>query len=113
MARTGLTIRILSRRAAAGRLLRLCTVASLLALLAGHAAGEEVSVEKITVEEARLPRLAGTDDWYLLRQLEAFRNGVRGTHADDRTGRQMRAMAAVLPNDQALKDVVAFIQSIQ
>ena len=59
------------------------------------------------------PRLAGTDDWYLLRQLEAFRNGVRGTHADDRTGRQMRAMAAVLPNDQALKDVVAFIQSIQ
>jgi cytochrome c553 len=58
------------------------------------------------------PRLAGSDDWYLLRQLEAFRNGVRGTHVDDRTGRQMRAMAAVLPNEQALNDVVAFIQSI-
>ncbi len=58
------------------------------------------------------PRLAGSDDWYLLRQLEAFRHGVRGTHMDDRTGRQMRAMAAVLPNEQALRDVIAFIGSI-
>lgn len=56
------------------------------------------------------PRLAGSDDWYLLAQLQAFRTGVRGTQADDRTGRQMRAMAGVLPSDQALQDVVAFIR---
>ena len=48
-----------------------------------------------------------------LAQLEAFRGGVRGTHADDRTGKQMRAMAGVLPNDQALKDVVAFIRTLE
>ncbi len=59
------------------------------------------------------PRLAGTDDWYLLAQLEAFRVGQRGTHADDRTGKQMRAMAAVLPDEQALKNVVAFIRSLE
>lgn len=58
------------------------------------------------------PRLAGADDWYLLGQLQAFREGSRGSHAGDRTGRQMRAMAAVLPDEQAVRDVVAFIRSL-
>lgn len=59
------------------------------------------------------PRLAGTDDWYLLAQLESFRDGRRGSHPDDRTGRQMRAMAGVLPDDQAVRDVIAFIRSLE
>lgn len=59
------------------------------------------------------PRLTGTDDWYLLSQLQAFRSGQRGAHPDDRTGRQMAAMAAVLPDEQALKNVVAFIRSLE
>ncbi len=58
------------------------------------------------------PRLAGSDDWYLLAQLDAFRVGNRGTHPQDKTGRQMRAMAGVLPGDQARADVVAFIRSL-
>lgn len=58
------------------------------------------------------PALAGADDWYLLAQLTAFRTGKRGMHADDRSGRQMRAMSAVLPSDEAVKDVVVFIQSL-
>lgn len=58
------------------------------------------------------PRLAGADDWYLLAQLQDFREGTRGTHPDDRTGKQMRAMAAVLPGEQALRDVVAFIRGL-
>ncbi len=57
------------------------------------------------------PRLAGSDDWYLLAQLDAFRAGQRGAHPQDRTGKQMRAMAGVLPDDQAVRDVVAFIRS--
>lgn len=57
------------------------------------------------------PALAGSDDWYLMAQLKAFRDGSRGAVAGDRTGRQMRAMAAVLPSEQALADVIAFIQS--
>tara|TARA_R110002110_G_scaffold205066_5_gene416874 strand:- start:61044 stop:61682 length:639 start_codon:yes stop_codon:yes gene_type:complete len=58
------------------------------------------------------PRLAGSDDWYLLAQINAFRDGSRGAHPDDRTGRQMRAMAGVLPDEQAIRDVVAFIASL-
>lgn len=59
------------------------------------------------------PRLAGADDWYLKSQLRAFRSGSRGSHPQDRTGRQMRAMAAVLPGEQAIADIVAFIRSIE
>ena len=58
------------------------------------------------------PRLAGTDDWYLEAQLLAFRSGERGSHPEDTTGKQMRAMAMVLPNDQAVKDVVAYLRSL-
>lgn len=58
------------------------------------------------------PRLSGGSDWYLEAQLLAFRAGTRGSHLDDRTGRQMQAMAAVLPNEQAVQDVVAFISSL-
>jgi cytochrome c oxidase subunit 2 len=58
------------------------------------------------------PRLAGSDDWYLGEQVRAFRTGERGAHPDDRTGKQMRAMAMVLPSDQAVADVVAFIRSL-
>lgn len=58
------------------------------------------------------PRLAGGDDWYLQAQLLAFRSGQRGAHADDKTGRQMRAMAAILPDEQAVRDVVAYLHSL-
>lgn len=57
------------------------------------------------------PRLAGTDDWYLEAQLLAFRSGARGARQEDTTGRQMRAMAVILPDDQAVRDVVAYLHS--
>jgi len=59
------------------------------------------------------PRLAGADDWYLLAQLQAFRAGNRGAQPGDRTGRQMRAMAGVLPDDAAVAAVVAYIRSLE
>ena len=59
------------------------------------------------------PALAGVDDWYLMSQIEAFRSGVRGTHADDRLGAQMRSMAAVLGSEQAARDVVSYIRSLE
>jgi cytochrome c553 len=58
------------------------------------------------------PRLAGSDDWYLMAQLEAFRSGQRGAHPDDRTGRQMKAMAALLPDEKVMADVLAFIRGL-
>lgn len=59
------------------------------------------------------PALAGGSDWYLLSQLQAYRSGQRGAKPEDRSGRQMAAMAAVLPDEQALRDVVAFIASLE
>lgn len=58
------------------------------------------------------PRLAGTSDWYMVRQLKSFKAGVRGSHADDTYGKQMAPMAAALTDDQAIADVVAYINSL-
>jgi cytochrome c553 len=58
------------------------------------------------------PRLSGSDDWYLLEQLKAFRAGSRGAHPKDRTGKQMRAMAGLLPDDKTVQDVVVFIRTV-
>lgn len=58
------------------------------------------------------PRLAGTSDAYLLRQLEGFQKGFRGSSASDRLGRQMALMARSLPDEQTRRDVVAYVRSL-
>jgi len=59
------------------------------------------------------PRLAGRDDWYLVRQLHNYQSGRRGYDREDIFGTQMRAMAATLASDQAINDVVAFIATLE
>jgi cytochrome c oxidase subunit 2 len=59
------------------------------------------------------PSLTVTNDWYLVRQLQNFKAGVRGDHPDDTFGAQMRAAAQVLSDDEAIRDVVAYINSLQ
>jgi len=54
------------------------------------------------------PPLAGLDGWYQLEQLKKFKSGVRGSHAQDTFGAQMRAASYGLMNDQDLNDVVSF-----
>jgi cytochrome c oxidase subunit 2 len=56
------------------------------------------------------PALAGVDDWYLVRQFELFRKGIRG--ADDKYGRQMVMMAPALPTDEDVRNVVSYIQTL-
>lgn len=58
------------------------------------------------------PALAGTDDWYLLRQFENFRNGVRGRAEGDKWGAQMVLMAPALPDEQVARNVIAYINSL-
>jgi len=58
------------------------------------------------------PSLAGLNDWYLLRQLEKFKAGVRGNHPDDSYGQQMRAAAGLLADRQAMADVVRYITTL-
>jgi cytochrome c oxidase subunit 2 len=58
------------------------------------------------------PALAALQDWYVVRQLQNYKTGVRGTHAKDTFGAQMRPMAMTLADDQAIKDVAAYIVSL-
>ena len=59
------------------------------------------------------PKLRGQSDWYLVRQLEKFRSGVRGGAPGDSYGAQMRASVSVLPDEAAINDVVAYINSLE
>ncbi len=52
-------------------------------------------------------------NWYQLSQLANYKKGLRGTHPDDIYGQQMAPMAAILPDEQAMNDVVAYISSLQ
>jgi cytochrome c oxidase subunit 2 len=59
------------------------------------------------------PSLVGQHDWYLKRQLENFKKGVRGQHKDDLYGVQMLLMSRALQNEQAINDVVAYINTLK
>lgn len=59
------------------------------------------------------PRLAGQNDWYLVAQIKKFQQGQRGYHNADHGGRQMRPMVATLATDEAINNVVAYINSLQ
>ncbi len=58
------------------------------------------------------PSLRQQHDWYLSAQLHKFREGIRGANPEDITGSQMRSMAMTLPDEQAIKDVIAYIHSL-
>jgi cytochrome c oxidase subunit II len=58
------------------------------------------------------PLLAGQEDWYLSRQLNHFKTGIRGADERDTFGLQMRPMAMILATDQAVADVVAYIKTL-
>ena len=59
------------------------------------------------------PDLTTQQDWYLVRQLQNFKSGVRGSDPKDVLGQQMRPMAMILANDQAINDVAAYINSLR
>jgi cytochrome c oxidase subunit 2 len=58
------------------------------------------------------PPLNSASDWYLLTQLQNFKEGRRGTHPDDVTGAKMRPFSMTLPTEQAMKDVIAYIGTL-
>ena len=58
------------------------------------------------------PGLAGMTDWYIARQLQYFKDGVRGSDRGDAYGHQMQLLATSLRDEQAINDVVAYINSL-
>lgn len=58
------------------------------------------------------PALNGLEPWYLVRQLKNFKSGIRGSNPKDTYGMQMAPMAQTLPDEQAMEDVAAYIQTL-
>jgi cytochrome c553 len=59
------------------------------------------------------PGIAGVDDWYLATELRKFRSGVRGANPKDREGRLMRPMARALPDEDTIRNVVAYVETLK
>jgi cytochrome c553 len=57
------------------------------------------------------PALVNLDSWYLKRQIDNFRSGIRGSNPNDTWGMQMAAQAALLADDAEVDAVVAQISS--
>jgi cytochrome c oxidase subunit 2 len=64
------------------------------------------------IQAMNAPRLAGMTDWYIERQLNLFRDEIRGTHPSDFYGFQMSFMAKALRDEQAVRDLVAYINTL-
>ena len=59
------------------------------------------------------PRLTGQHDWYLIRQVENFKDKIRGAGEDDKPGRTMRVQIIELQKGQEVRDIVAYIMTLQ
>jgi cytochrome c oxidase subunit 2 len=58
------------------------------------------------------PKLSRQAPWYLTRQLEDFKHGIRGASDQDIYAKAMIPMAATLADDAAVRNVVAYIDSL-
>ena len=59
------------------------------------------------------PAIAGQEDWYVVRQLKNYKEGIRGKDPKDIYGMQMQPMTMVLPDDKAIADVAAYISAMK
>lgn len=58
------------------------------------------------------PAIAHLPEWYTYEQLTKFRSGVRGAHYDDAEGLRMRPMALTLKNDDDVRAVAMYIETL-
>ncbi len=59
------------------------------------------------------PPLTGMNDWYLYSSIQKYKAGVRGSLPGDALGAAMIGMAGTLPNDEAIRDVIAHIEALE
>ena len=63
-------------------------------------------------ELLRSPPIVQLHDWYLVQELQNFKIGARGTHPADTWGTTMR-VNSILLSDQAMQDVIAYVQTLR
>ena len=59
------------------------------------------------------PKIAGLQDWYIESQLYKYRKGIRGVHAKDIYGQQMRPMAMSIASDAEVRNVAIYIANLK
>ena len=64
------------------------------------------------IEDIKSAPMSTFEEWYLAEQLQKFKKGIRGYHPDDAQGTMMKSAAEEL-TDQQIRDVVAYIRSLQ
>lgn len=64
-------------------------------------------------EPLNAPSLLGQSDLYVYNQLIKFRNGHRGNGSGDKSGKIMQMSAKLLPDDQAMKDLAAYLTTLR
>jgi cytochrome c oxidase subunit 2 len=58
------------------------------------------------------PKLAGQHDWYIVRQLNNYKQGVRGADPKNVFDTQMKPFAAMITSDEVANNVAAYINSL-
>jgi cytochrome c553 len=61
----------------------------------------------------RAPKISGMEPWYIRRQLESFRDGIRGTHPDDAAGHEMQPVGVRLRDAAGIDEAIAYVTSFQ
>ena len=64
------------------------------------------------ISAVKAPALRGLQTWYIIRQLQNFKQGIRGSNPKDTYGMQMAPIVQLLPDEQAMEDVAAYIQTL-
>ena len=64
------------------------------------------------IKSLNAPSLVNHEAWYLERQLNNFRLGIRGDDPEDVPGTQMATIAKTLVDDQSVTNVVAYIKTL-
>ncbi len=58
------------------------------------------------------PRLAGQHDWYLIRQIKNFRDGIRGS-IEDKAFQEMYVFAKPLNDEKTINDIAAYLSTLE
>jgi cytochrome c553 len=64
-------------------------------------------------EALQAPRLAGMDGWYLAAELRKYKEGIRGVNPKDSQGMLMIPMARTLADEDAIRNVVAYMETLK
>ncbi|MBQ4832975.1 c-type cytochrome [Pseudoalteromonas sp. MMG010] len=59
------------------------------------------------------PNISGLNDWYILTQLNHFRDGIRGGDAEDIYGQQMKAASAIVTTKEEAESLAVYITQLK